>query len=128
MFLFYIYFKFYSLSVLCICYSIIHLYSHYELLLQQHFYSCFLLFYINYCLLRMNAFLVLIQQILQLQHLQFHPLFFQFFWRLNQIITEIKHFFIATKVFMKSSVLMSYIKLLASVNNSFDLFSYFILM
>ena len=48
-FLFYsLYFKLYSLNVSNIYYSTMHLYICYNLLLQQHFYSRLLLFYVHY--------------------------------------------------------------------------------
>ena len=39
-----------------ISYSTKHLYIRYDLLLRQHFYSHLLLFYVDYCLLKMNTF------------------------------------------------------------------------
>ena len=58
-------FLFYGLHfLLCIYYSIIYLYIRYDLLLQQHFYSPLLLFYVPFCLRRINTFLALVQQII----------------------------------------------------------------
>ena len=79
-----LYLEFYSLNVLNICYSTIHLYICYDLLLQQHFDSHLFLFYLNYCLLpKANISLATIRQILQLQHLLFHLSFFQWLICLN---------------------------------------------
>ena len=58
-------FLFYGLHFLLhIYYSTIYLYIRYDLLLQQHFYSPLLLFYVPFCLRRINTFLALVQQII----------------------------------------------------------------
>ena len=133
MFLFYdLSFEFHSLNALNIYCSTIHLYIHYDLLLQQHFYSHLLLFYVHYCRLpKMNTSLASSQQILQSQRLWFHLLFFQWlfawiiivFW-LSRIVTKIKHFFIAVKIFVDIFSFNFYIKLSVPENSSFDLLSY----
>ena len=69
-----LYFEFYSLSVLCIYYSIIHSYNRYDLLLQQHFSWHLLYFYVHYCLPKMNTSCTSIQQVFQLQQIRF-PVF-----------------------------------------------------
>ena len=131
MFLFYdLSFEFHSLNVLNIYCSTIHLYIHYDLLLQQHFYSQLLLFYVHYCRLpKLNTSLASSHQILQSQRLWFHLLSFQWlfvwitvFW-LSRIVTKIKDFFIAVKIFVDIFSVNFYIKSVPE-NSSFDLLSY----
>ena len=71
--------------------SIILLYTHYDLLLQEHFYSQ-LLFYVHFCVLRINTFLGSVQQTLQLQSQQFHLSFF------NGDMTMISYFNIIVNI------------------------------
>ena len=73
-----LYFESCSSNVSNISYSTKHLYTHYDLLLQQHFCFCLRPFNAHYYHLpKTNASLALIWQILQLQHQLFYLSFYQ---------------------------------------------------
>ena len=113
-----LYFELDSLSVLYIYCSTKRLYIHYDLLLQQHFYSRLLLFYVHYvhkteCILGFNS----------INYLIVTPAVSSFILPMTK-----KHFFIAAKILISIFNLIAYIKLSVSVNDSSELLPYLFLM